>query len=73
MPGLARCFQAKIGLIQQRSELFDLEVVDPHVAGRDGIDPSMEIYLLLPQKKGDGRMGAKMVELGSDVFLCRLD
>ena len=33
----------------------------------------MEIHLLLPQKQGDGGGRAKMVELGSDVFLGRLD
>jgi len=33
----------------------------------------MEIYFLLAQKKGDGRMCAKMIQLGSDVFLRRLD
>jgi hypothetical protein len=30
--------------------LFDLEVVDPHVAAGDGIDPSMEVHFLLPKK-----------------------
>ena len=40
MPGLARGFQARRGVFWQRSERLGTEVIDPYVAGQDGIAPS---------------------------------
>ena len=45
---LAGGFQARRGLVQQRRELFAVEIVDPDVAGRNRIDPSMEIDFSFP-------------------------
>src|SRR5687768_3649022 len=66
-------FYARRRFFQKRGELLALEIVDPDVAGRNRVDPAMEIYGSLAELQGDGGMRTEMVQLGPDVFLRGLD
>ncbi len=54
-------FQARRGLFTSGVNCSLVEVVDPHVAGQNGIHPAMEIDLPLAELQGDRGMGPEMI------------
>ena len=73
MPGLGGRFQPRWRLLQEGSELLASEIVDPDVAGGNGIDPTMEVNLSLSKLQRDRGVSSQVIELSPDVFLSRFD
>jgi hypothetical protein len=73
MAGLGGRFQPCWRLLQEGSELLASKIVDPDVAGGNGIDPTMKVNLLLSKLQRDRRTSAQVIELSPDVFLGRFD
>jgi len=59
MAGLTSGFQARRNIIQKGGKLLTLEVVNPDIAGRDGIDPSVKIHMAFTQLKGNRGMSER--------------
>ena len=69
MTGLADGFQGRGVIVQQRDELLAVQVVYPNIAGRNGVDPTIEVDVPLAELEGNGGVCAQMIQLGSDILL----